>query len=157
MTSRWCVWIACGWLSAGVSAGYGEDPAGSIAERMAPLHLREAQSYTLAIAAAPATPLRLETTPVFRWQNLLHEGSQLGDLFIWTDRGRPEAIATVFSQAEGERRLIVHEFHTLSDRPLQVAAPGDVPNGWQPAESCRWCRWRMRRPSPLSRRLGCGR
>ena len=156
MTSRWLCVDRVRLARAGVSAGYGEDPAGSIAERMAPLHLRKAQSYTLAIAAAPATPLRLETTPVFRWQNLLHEGSQLGDLFIWTDRGRPEAIATVFSQAEGERRLIVHEFHTLSDRPLQVAAPVMCRTAGS-RESCRWCRWRMRRPSPLGRRLGCGR
>lgn len=96
------------------------------------LHLAEAKAYQIQLGNPRGDMLQLEPTPVFAWQNLLRDGGQLGQVFVWTSKGRPEVIGTMFSEAEGTGRKVVHEFHTLSESPLLVAPPPGLPYQWRP-------------------------
>ena len=109
-----------------------EEPnVGALAE----LHMKEAAAYAVFLDEGHKQPLELQKEPVFKWQNLLHEKGQLGAVYVWTREGRPELLGTIFSQhAHHDRaqRVVVHEFHTLSDRVLSVRAPKDVNRQWKP-------------------------
>ena len=51
--------------------------------------------------------------PIFRWTNASRANGQSGAMFVWTFGGRPVALGGVFSNPEGGRRVIMHEFHAL--------------------------------------------
>ena len=106
-----------------------EEPnVGALAE----LHTKEAAAYAVFLDEGQQQPLELQKDPVFKWQNLLHDKGQLGAVYVWTREGRPELLGTIFSQHDQQRRVVVHEFHTLSDRVLSVRAPKDVNRAWKP-------------------------
>src|SRR5207247_57604 len=50
--------------------------------------------------------------------------------FVWTYKGRPEAVASIFSHPEKGRRVVVHELHVLSTEVLQPLRDGAMQ--WQP-------------------------
>ena len=99
---------------------------------LAEFHKKEAGAYAMFLDPQKQKPLLLQTDPIFKWQNLLNQGGQLGAIYVWTLDGRPEVIGTIFSQAEEGRRKIVHEFHTLANKPLIVDCPADVERQWKP-------------------------
>ena len=84
------------------------------------LHLQEAAAYAIFLDEGRQQPLELQKEPVFKWQNLLLENGQLGSVFVWMREGRPELLGTIFSQQDQKQRVVVHEFHTLSERVLSV-------------------------------------
>ena len=45
------------------------DPADPLAKKMLPIYLKEAQSYSIAVASAPKKPLDVRPEPVFEWSN----------------------------------------------------------------------------------------
>ena len=102
---------------------------------LAELHLREAAAYAIFLDEGQQQPLELQKEPVFKWQNLLRETGQLGAVYVWTREGRPELLGTIFSQHEDKQRVVVHEFHTLSERVLSVRPPKDVLREWKPKGS----------------------
>jgi hypothetical protein len=56
-----------------------------------------------------------------------------GESYLWTDRGRPAVIGTVFTGKERKDKYrIYHAFHSLSPRPL---SGGGGATGWQPEEA----------------------
>ena len=99
---------------------------------VAELHTREAAAYAIFLDEAQRQPLELQQEPVFKWQNLLFEKSQLGAVYVWTHEGRPELLGTIFSQRENHQRVVVHEFHTLSDRVLSVRPHQGLYRDWKP-------------------------
>lgn len=109
-----------------------EEPnVGALAE----LHTKEAAAYAVFLDEGQQQPLELQKVPVFKWQNLLRDNGQLGAVYVWTREGRPELLGTIFSQHaqdDSGQRVVVHEFHTLSDRVLSVRAPKDVSRAWKP-------------------------
>src|SRR5262249_6794274 len=64
--------------------------------------------------------------------NPTRSGGQEGDVFLWTYRGRPEVIASIFSHPlEGrQERQLCHELQSLSESVLVVDR--DSTNRWEP-------------------------
>ena len=102
---------------------------------LAELHTKEAASYAISLDEGQQQPLELQQEPVFKWQNLLHDKGQLGAVYVWTREGRPELLGTIFSQHENQQRVVVHEFHTLSERVLAVRPPKGLYREWKPKGS----------------------
>src|SRR5271166_2037723 len=98
-----------------------DDPesAKALRERLLKLHQHDALEFTMYRDASRKEPLEFRKEPVYVWTNPVRN-SQQGAVFIWTWRGRPEAIATIFSAVGGTMRGITHEFHSLSLSPLSV-------------------------------------
>ena len=55
---------------------------------------REASAYTIRLEGSDR-PLTLRPEPVLKWSNPV-VGMVFGEVFVWTDRGRPEAVASIY-------------------------------------------------------------
>jgi hypothetical protein len=75
-----------------------------------------AKEYRLFLDDGQRTELELKTEPVLRWSNP-SVGSIHGLVFIWTNRGRPAAIASVFKWFE-PRNSMAFEVHSLFEGSL---------------------------------------
>jgi hypothetical protein len=64
------------------------------AEEFLVLAKREAAAYTIRSPESDR-PLALQAEPILKWSNPV-VGSIYGDVFIWTDNGRPEAVASIY-------------------------------------------------------------
>lgn len=103
------------------------------AEALLTLHREQATAYKMWRDKGHEQRLDLQDKPVFSWTNPVGEGIQSGHLFIWTFEGRPEAIGTIFSMRNAEKkRVVVHEFHTLSTTPLFPETPSTSREQWTP-------------------------
>ena len=100
------------------------------------LHVKEAEAYRIYRDEDRKQELELRTKPVFTWTNLVGEHTQQGHLFVWMQSGRPEAIGTIFSArtSDPSKRMIVHEFHSLSTRRLFPVTPETSTYQWRPEE-----------------------
>src|SRR5436190_11767290 len=80
----------------------------SDAERKADLDafLADAKTYEITVAASSAAALELVQQPVMNWN---------GSAFVWTDRGRPEVIATFWKGRNNRtgQPTWQHAFHSL--------------------------------------------
>ena len=105
---------------------------GSRSERLLALHTGDAATYSIYRDAARKQKLELRREPIYRWSNPTRVGGQEGDVFVWTYRGRPEMVASIFSHPHDDRRqrLLCHELHSLSEAVLVVDR--DSPNRWEP-------------------------
>jgi hypothetical protein len=112
------------------SAAWAEPAAADLLE----LHTQAAKSYQIFRDREQKEPLELHAKPVFNWTNLVGEHTQNGNLFIWTFGGRPEVIGTMFStqMSDPGKRMIIHEFHTLSTNKLYPVSPKDSAYQWVP-------------------------
>jgi hypothetical protein len=123
-------------------------PDSGRAQKLLELHEADARSYKVFRDESHQQPLELRREPIYRWTNPTRSGGQEGDVFLWTYKGRPEAIGCMFSHPkEGDLRVVCHELHSLSevvlvvDRPAQTLwtpkAPGvdpkPVPDSPKPA------------------------
>jgi hypothetical protein len=118
-------------------------------EKLLELHTREAAGYTIYRDSSRKEPVTLRTEPVYSWTNPVRSNGQDGDVYVWTHRGRAEAIATFFSYPATGPRSLNHELHSLSLSVLDVTragnhtwtpqAPGitlaDIPGAPRPARS----------------------
>ncbi len=104
--------------------------AKSMADRLLKIHTDDAVSYEIYRDAARAQKLELRREPIYRWTNPTRVGGQIGEVFIWTHRGRPEVVGSIFSHPDGDLRVFCHEFHSLSTAVLVVDRDG--PNRWEP-------------------------
>ena len=73
--------------------------------------------------------LELERSPVLRWTNP-GTGRVYGDLFLWTDRGRPLVIMSLFKAWQPANGFHV-ELHSLTSGELEADRGG--PPIWKPA------------------------
>jgi hypothetical protein len=107
------------------------DPDDSLAKKMLPIYVKEAETYSLAVESAPKQPLELKKEPVFEWLNPARNAQQ-GAVFLWLRDGRPAALACIFSQPHGKLpgRQIMHELHALDLEKLVVKRDGY--NQWKP-------------------------
>jgi hypothetical protein len=72
---------------------------------------REAAAYTLRLEGSDR-PLTLQPEPVLKWSNPVI-GTVYGDVFIWTDQGRPEAVASIYRFYTPPHHR-ANEFHSLA-------------------------------------------
>ena len=83
---------------------------------------RAAESYTMTGDLQGKVVLKLEVEPLLQWSNPVI-GSFHGSVFIWTAKGRPEVIASIFKKYVPPPHLGV-EFHTLSAGRVSAARDG---------------------------------
>ncbi len=85
------------------------------------LHNADAASYSIFRDVGRTQKVELSREPVYRWTNPTRSGGQVGEVFVWTYRGRPEVIASIFSHPTTDGlRTICHELHSLSSEVLVV-------------------------------------
>ncbi len=75
------------------------------------------------------TELVQKPESILRWSNPV-SGSVFGEVFIWTDQGRPEVIASVY-RYYSPRQFLAMELHSLSLK--KIAAQRDGRQVWSPA------------------------
>jgi hypothetical protein len=99
-----------------------KDPAMKArSRRLLELHTADAATFAIYRDAARTQKLALRREPIYRWTNPTRVGGQAGEVFVWTYRGRPDAVGSIFSHPmEGGRRMICHELHSLSTEVLVV-------------------------------------
>ena len=107
-----------------------EPPVGALLK----LHLEDAHSYQIFRDEKHSQQLELAAKPVFNWTNVVGEHTQFGHLFVWTYAGRPEVIGTIFSTRASQpgKRILIHEFHTLSTARLFPVTPESSRYQWNP-------------------------
>jgi len=113
-------------------AGEDSEAAKAQHERLYKLHLADALEYKIYHDAARNEPLELRRQPIYEWTNPVRTTQQNGLVFLWTYRGRAEAVGTIFSSTDGSKRGFTHEFHSLSMGTLYVDRPGTHNASWTP-------------------------
>lgn len=105
-------------------------------QRLLDLYTAEAAGYTIYRDDSRREKLELRREPVYIWSNQVRDGSY-GAVYIWTVRGRAEAIGTIFSlptdgpSGRGPDRDLCHELHSLSTSVLDVSRSPRA-NRWTP-------------------------
>jgi hypothetical protein len=91
-------------------------------------YLADAQKYQFHHDAERQRELKLVEKPVMRWST---DDDWSGDVFVWTNAGRPEVIGCILSGPGASGRPVYHEFHVLAEQPI---APVDLQTRrrWQP-------------------------
>ena len=92
---------------------WGDDPKDE-KTRTAQFHViakREAAAYTIHHLGSDR-PLTLKPEPILKWSNPVR-GSIYGDVFIWTENGRPEAVASIYKWYSPHTHR-ANEFHSLA-------------------------------------------
>jgi hypothetical protein len=105
-------------LLTGVARAADEPPTEKIDAKLLALHRDEAKRWEIFVDAARTKKAEFVSDPVYRWTNASRANGQSGAMFVWTFGGRPVALGGVFSNPEGGRRVIMHEFHALG--PLRL-------------------------------------
>ena len=124
-------------------AGRAEGPAAGdekamqarVRARLLEIYAREAAEYDIFRDAGRTEKVVLRKEPVYLWSNPLRGGGQDGAVFVWTCRGRPEVVGTIFSCPGKGPRGIIHEFHALATTVLDVTRTGDdfpEAKAWKP-------------------------
>jgi hypothetical protein len=91
-------------------------------ELLLQLHTNDAAGFSIFLDAQRTQKLELQRKPVYRWTNPTRSGGQSGEVYVWTYRGRPEVVGSIFSHpmADRVRRMICHELQSLSLAVLVV-------------------------------------
>ena len=88
-----------------------------------------AAKYKLKTAGDAPRDLTLREESLLRWTNPLTANKAHGELFLWTDRGRPAAVLSMYEYTDAMGT--VHEHHewaSLSLGPIQASGPKE----WSP-------------------------
>lgn len=92
-------------------------PDSKAIKQLKEIYRNDATEYSIYRDAELLQKLELREEPAYIWTNVVR--GQSGSVFVWTWHGRPEVIASIFSQpTEGGRREFVHELHSLSTATL---------------------------------------
>jgi len=98
-----------------------DESAKARSQQLLELHTNDAASYSIFRDTSRTEKLELRREPVYRWTNPTRVGGQVGEVFVWTYRGRPEVVGSIFSHpAENHQRVMCHELHSLSMAVLVV-------------------------------------
>jgi hypothetical protein len=104
-----------------VEGAHKDQAAKAKSQRLLELHTNDAASYSIYRDVQRTQKLELRREPVYRWTNPTRVGGQVGEVFVWTYRGRPEVVGSIFSHPSGDgRRVMCHELHSLSLAVLVV-------------------------------------
>ena len=125
----WAAGLCLAALVAG-SARADDDEVAEAAKRFLPYAEATAAKYELKTAGG--RPLKLEAggKSLLRWTNPLTESKNHGELFLWTDRGRPAAVLSMYEYSGTTG--VVHEHYewiSLALGPIQATGP----RNWSPA------------------------
>ena len=119
-------------LLAGVASAAVDPPTAKIDAKLLALHRDEAKRWEIFVDAARTKKAVFGSEPIYRWTNASRANGQVGAMFVWTFDARPVALGGIFSNPEGDRRVIMHEFHALG--PLRLFPRlKDSEHEWFPA------------------------
>jgi hypothetical protein len=99
----------------------------ALAETFRKFAKQEATAYTFRLEGSDR-PLKLQPEPILKWSNPVI-GTIYGDVFVWTDQGRPEAVASIY-KFYSPRTHRANEFHSLSLGKLTAERDGTA--AWTP-------------------------
>jgi hypothetical protein len=138
------VQLTVGWMSLfpailmGLLPCYGQ-PANSAtkddAAKAFQAHAKEAAAaYEIRVDSSAGRQLTLQADPILgRWTNPVPERQMHGEVFLWTDDGRPAAVLCLFEMTENNVVRECHEFTSLASGPL--VASGGPRGDWSPKET----------------------
>jgi hypothetical protein len=131
MTYRgtWAAWLCLAALVA-VGARADDEQEAEATKRFQPYAKETAAKYELRTAGDDSRKLALREEPLLRWTNPLGGNKAHGELFLWTDRGRPAAVLSMYEYTDPTG--VVHEHHewaSLSLGPIEATGPRE----WSPA------------------------
>ena len=99
---------------------------------------REAQAaaseYEIHLETGRSTKVSLRPEPVLHWTNPVAAKQFLGEVFIWTDRGRPEVVLSLYRFNDPpETERVHHEFHSLALEKLTARRRDQMV--WSPSKA----------------------
>jgi hypothetical protein len=121
-----------GWLSQAIRADPAVEKSRDAEEKRETARLIEAELPYWKLWEGPGrqTELKLEPKPILRWTNP-GTGRIYGDIFVWTSRGRPEVVLSLFKGWEPVWGLTA-EVHSVA--LTNIVAERDKKVVWQPGE-----------------------
>ena len=87
----------------------------------------------ICVVSADRPKLELHPQPILRWTNPVPEKRMRGEVFLWTEDGRPAAALNVFQMDEGMGPADYYEFCSLARTPL--SATNRSGRLWTPARA----------------------
>jgi hypothetical protein len=90
---------------------------------------KAAEAYKLTTGEAGADALQLEAKSLLHWSNPV-AGSFHGSVFLWTAKGRPEVVASIYKKYVPLPHHLGIEFHSLTEGP--ATAERDGLTEWSP-------------------------
>lgn len=129
------VWLSgCLLLAACTASAQDEAEGAAEAAKKFQAYAREcAGAYELHAESAEGRKLVLRDEAVLRWTNPLAGRKAHGDVFLWTDEGRPAAVLSLYEYTTPDSILHEHhEFCSLAATPLVSTAPES--RLWSPKE-----------------------
>lgn len=109
----------------------GRQPDSKRSAWMHEVYLREASGYEFFLDEPKREKLELRRDPVMRWSS---EGDYHGDVYVWTHHGSAAVVGCIFSgPVKGDSRGIMHEFHSLSPKPISAGEQNE--SKWHPTEA----------------------
>lgn len=122
--------LSWGLLASVASAGEGETDEKERADESLRLCRVEAAAFVLD-TGKPGGKLDLVPAPVLRWSNPV-AGSIHGCVFLWTENGRPRAVASVYKWFDPFDH-VGYEFHSLAEGALEASRGDRV--CWEPTKA----------------------
>ena len=121
------LWLAAALAS--ISAAAEDEPEAEAIKRFQ-VHAKEmAAKYELTTASAAPRKLTLREESLSRWTNPVTANRAHGEVFLWTDRGRPAAVVSMYEYTDPAG--VVHEHHEWASlSPGLIQATG--PKQWAP-------------------------
>jgi hypothetical protein len=101
----------------------------ALAEAFGAFAKSEATAYTIRLEGSNR-PLTLQPEPILKWTNPVI-GTIYGDVFIWTNQGRPEAVASIYRFYSPITHR-ANEFHSLALGKLTAERDGTA--AWTPSQ-----------------------
>jgi hypothetical protein len=101
----------------------GETTEAARATEAAAIAKKAAEAYKVSANAAGESPLHLEPEPVLRWSNPVL-GSFHGSVFLWTDKGKPAVVASIYKKYVPLPHHLGIEFHSLTEGPATAERDG---------------------------------
>lgn len=92
----------------------------------------EVAKYECFLQGNSLVKLTREPQAVLRWTNHLNRRFY-GDIYVWTNHGRPEAVASITNVYSDTRHAMETEVHSLSLQPLKAERSGQVI--WEPSQA----------------------
>src|SRR5947208_8442282 len=100
------------------SATYADDKqAAEATERYKAYAKETAAKYDLRTAGDQPRQLKLREESLLRWTNPLTANQAHGELFLWTDRGRPAAVLSMYEYVDAKG--VLHEHHEWCSLALE--------------------------------------
>jgi hypothetical protein len=91
-----------------------------------------AVDYEIITNSSLGRKLTLRVDPILRWTNPVPERQMHGEVFLWTDDGRPAAVLCLFEMTESGFVRECHEFTSLASGPLIANRAENAT--WSPTE-----------------------